>query len=89
MAVAAVNAAPVFLNLEASLDKLEDLVATAARDGAQLVVFGEAFLAGFPIWTAVLPRSINTNGTGGWWPSPLSSPAPTPSGSGGLPAATA
>ncbi|MCV7028085.1 carbon-nitrogen hydrolase family protein [Mycobacterium sherrisii] len=55
VAVAAVNAAPVFLDLQATLDKVEDLVASAARDGAQLVVFGEAFLAGFPIWTAVLP----------------------------------
>jgi len=55
VAVAAVNAAPVFLDLQASLDKVEELVGTAARDGAQLVVFGEAFLAGFPVWNAVLP----------------------------------
>jgi nitrilase len=54
VAVAAVNAAPVFLDLRATLDKVDDLVASAARDGAQLVVFGEAFLAGFPIWNAVL-----------------------------------
>jgi nitrilase len=55
VAVAAVNAAPIFLDLQASLDKVDDLVGTAARDGAQLVVFGEAFLAGFPVWNAVLP----------------------------------
>lgn len=55
VAVAAVNAAPVFLDLQASLDKVDDLIGTAASDGAQLVVFGEAFLAGFPIWNAVLP----------------------------------
>jgi hypothetical protein len=27
----------------------------AAAGGAQLVVFGETFLAGFPVWNAVLP----------------------------------
>ncbi|MEE6178224.1 carbon-nitrogen hydrolase family protein [Mycobacterium sp. 050134] len=55
VSVAAVQAAPVFLDLEASLVKVEEVVRTAARDGAQLVVFGEAFLAGFPAWNAVLP----------------------------------
>lgn len=52
--VAAVQAAPVFLDLPASLDKLETLVGEAAAGGAQLVVFGESFLAGFPIWNGVL-----------------------------------
>ena len=52
--VAAVQAAPVFLDRDKTLDKLESLVADAAAQGAELVVFGEAFVSGFPIWGAVL-----------------------------------
>lgn len=53
--VAAVQAAPVFLDLESSLEKLDTLVSQAAAERAQLVVFGECFLAGFPVWNGVLP----------------------------------
>jgi len=53
--VAAVQAAPVFLNREASIAKLDQLVGEAAKNGAELVVFGESFIAGFPIWGGVLP----------------------------------
>ncbi|MGH3357793.1 MAG: carbon-nitrogen hydrolase family protein [Nocardioidaceae bacterium] len=52
---AAVQAAPVFLDRDATIDKVESLVAEAAGNGAELVVFGESFVAGFPIWGGVLP----------------------------------
>ena len=54
--VAAVQAAPVFLDLDASLDKALTLITTAAGQGARLVVFPEAFLPAWPAWVdEVLP----------------------------------
>ncbi len=46
--VAVVQAAPVLIDTRASLQKLADLTADAARAGARLVVFPEAFIAGYP-----------------------------------------
>jgi predicted amidohydrolase len=54
--VADVQAAPVFLDLEGSLQKAEGLIEKAAAEGARLVVFPEAFLPAWPAWVdEVLP----------------------------------
>lgn len=51
---AAVQAASVALDRDATIDKLEALTAEAAGQGADLVVFSESFVPGFPVWNAVL-----------------------------------
>jgi nitrilase len=54
--VAAIQAAPVMLDLDASVRKAAELIETAAANGARLLVFPEAFLPGPPIWIdEVLP----------------------------------
>lgn len=46
--VAVVQAAPVLFDTPRTLQKLADLAADAARKGAKLVVFPEAFVGGYP-----------------------------------------
>jgi len=46
----AVQAAPVFLDREATISRLADWVAKARDIGADLVVFGESFIPAFPLW---------------------------------------
>lgn len=53
--VAAVQAAPVFLNRKATISKLGELVARSKKMGADLVVFGESFVPAFPVWNNIYP----------------------------------
>ncbi|MBS0327939.1 MAG: carbon-nitrogen hydrolase family protein [Proteobacteria bacterium] len=51
--VAAAHAAPVYLDRAATVQKALSIIDEAARNGAQLVVFPESFIPGFPLWAAL------------------------------------
>ncbi|WP_417357410.1 carbon-nitrogen hydrolase family protein [Flavobacterium sp.] len=51
---AAVQAAPVFLNVEATVDKACSIIAEASGNGASLVAFPEVFVAGYPYWNWIM-----------------------------------
>src|SRR5580765_801360 len=48
--VAIVQAAPVFFDREATIDKACAKIAEAAGQGAQIIVFSEAWVSGYPYW---------------------------------------
>src|SRR5262245_66278944 len=49
--VAIAQKSPVFMNLDACVERAEAIIGEAGRGGGQLVVFPEAWLAGYPYWT--------------------------------------
>jgi predicted amidohydrolase len=55
--IAVVQHAPVFLNLDASLDRACSLIEEAAGQGADLIAFPETWLAGYPVWLDRAPKA--------------------------------
>lgn len=53
--IATIQASPVFMDLDASIDKACKLIKKAAKKGADLAVFPEAFLPGYPDWIWHVP----------------------------------
>lgn len=48
------QAAPVFLDTDATVDKVCRLIQEAAENGARLVAFPEVFVAGYPYWSWIM-----------------------------------
>jgi predicted amidohydrolase len=59
--VGLVQSSPVFMNLEASVRKAVEQIGEAASRGAQIVVFGETWLAGYPAWLDYCPEAALWN----------------------------
>lgn len=55
--VTIVQEAPVFLNLDASLEKAVSSIAKAAKAGADIVAFAECWLPGYPVWIDFAPNA--------------------------------
>ena len=55
--VALAQMAPVWLDREATLEKISTQINQAAGQGAELIVFGEALLPGYPFWPDLLDGS--------------------------------
>ena len=53
--VAVVQAAPVFLDRDATVDKACDLIAQAGSQGARLALFPECFIPTYPLWAWFIP----------------------------------
>ena len=53
--IAAVQAAPVFLDRSASIEKACELIRKAGSEGANLAVFPETFIPTYPLWVWFIP----------------------------------
>ncbi|MEZ4847887.1 MAG: carbon-nitrogen hydrolase family protein [Bacteroidia bacterium] len=56
MKIAIVQYAPEYLNLAGSVEKAGELIQKAKDLGANLVVFGEGWLSGYPVWLDYCPE---------------------------------
>ncbi len=51
-----IQAGPVYLDLQKSLEKAIGLMESAVEKGAELLVFGETWLTGYPAWVDLCPE---------------------------------
>ncbi|WP_019877824.1 carbon-nitrogen hydrolase family protein [Sporichthya polymorpha] len=74
--VAAVQATPVFLDTDATVEKATALIKEAADLGAQLIVFPEAFVPTYPDWVWRLPAWSDGRYTGRLYEQAVQVPGP-------------
>ena len=55
--VAAAQLSPIFLNKEKTVEKACKAILEAGKNGANLIVFPEAFISGYPDWVWLIPNS--------------------------------
>ncbi len=53
LTVALAQMSPVWLNREATIDKVVDYIKEAHKDDADLIVYGEALVPGYPYWVSL------------------------------------
>ena len=51
--VAIAHVAPVFLEMEDTVEKACSLIREAAQHGAQMIIFPETYIPAFPVWCAL------------------------------------
>lgn len=51
--VAMAQISPIWLNKQATLEKIEEYISRAGNDGCELIVFGEGLLPGYPFWLSL------------------------------------
>jgi len=55
--VAAAQLSPIFLNKEKTVEKACEAILKAGEHGANLIVFPEAYISGYPDWIWLIPNS--------------------------------
>ncbi|MGI9530472.1 MAG: carbon-nitrogen hydrolase family protein [Lutimonas sp.] len=55
--VAVAQVSPVFLDKNKTIDKACEIITEAGKEGAELIVFPEAFISGYPDWVWLIPNS--------------------------------
>ncbi|MFT4582432.1 MAG: nitrilase [Gammaproteobacteria bacterium] len=74
--VAVVQAAPVFMNLEATIDKGIAMIEQASKQGARLIAFPECWVPGYPWWAWLSAPAHNLKYFGAYHENSLSVDSP-------------